>query len=90
MKIALCGYGKMGHEIEFIARARGHEIAALFDIDKPLSPEALKATPVDVVIDFTQPDAVVTNAGKRRGRKSQRWSPMPALPASMPRISPSA
>jgi 4-hydroxy-tetrahydrodipicolinate reductase len=61
MKIALCGYGKMGHEIELIARARGHEITALFDIDKPLSPEALKATPVDVVIDFTQPDAVSTN-----------------------------
>ncbi len=61
MKIALCGYGKMGHEIETIARARNHDVVAVFDIDKPLSPEALKATPADAVIDFTQPDAVVTN-----------------------------
>lgn len=26
MKIALLGYGKMGHEIEQIAQKRGHEI----------------------------------------------------------------
>lgn len=51
----------MGHEIELVAQARGHEIAAVFDIDKPLSPETLKAKPGDVVIDFTQPDAVATN-----------------------------
>lgn len=61
MKIVLCGYGKMGHEIELIARSRGHEIVAIFDIDKPLSPEALKAKHPNVVIDFTQPDAVATN-----------------------------
>ena len=61
MKIALAGYGKMGHEVEAAAKARGHEIVAIFDIDKLLSPEALKLYAPDAVIDFTQPDTVVTN-----------------------------
>ena len=33
MKIALIGYGKMGKEIERIARERGHEIVSIIDID---------------------------------------------------------
>src|SRR5688572_10236201 len=64
MKIALAGYGKMGREVEFIARTRGHEITGIYDEYsgfKLLSPEALKKQPADVIIDFTQPDAVVTN-----------------------------
>ncbi len=61
MKLALAGYGKMGHEVEAAAKARGHEIVAIFDIDKLLSPEALKLYAPDAVIDFTQPDTVVTN-----------------------------
>jgi 4-hydroxy-tetrahydrodipicolinate reductase len=61
MKLALAGYGKMGHEVEAAAKSRGHEIAGIYDIDKPLSPESLKAHAPDVVIDFTQPDTVVTN-----------------------------
>ena len=31
MKIALIGYGKMGHMIESIARERGHEIVSIID-----------------------------------------------------------
>jgi len=61
MKIALAGYGKMGHEVEAAAKSRGHEIVAIFDVDKLLSPEALKLHAPDAVIDFTQPDTVVTN-----------------------------
>ncbi|MEP7233733.1 MAG: 4-hydroxy-tetrahydrodipicolinate reductase [Ignavibacteriota bacterium] len=61
MKLALAGYGKMGHEVEAAALSRGHEIVAIFDIDKLLSPEALKSHSPDAVIDFTQPDTVVTN-----------------------------
>ena len=33
MKIALIGYGRMGHEIEKQALARGHEIVCRIDID---------------------------------------------------------
>ena len=61
MKLALAGYGKMGHEVEAAAKSRGHEIVGIFDLDKLLSPEALKSQSPDAVIDFTQPDTVVTN-----------------------------
>ena len=37
MKLALAGYGKMGHEIEAVAKARGHQVVAIFDIDKLLT-----------------------------------------------------
>ena len=33
MKIALIGYGKMGHMIEKIALERGHEIVSIIDVD---------------------------------------------------------
>jgi len=31
MKLALIGYGKMGHELELIARERGHEVVCVID-----------------------------------------------------------
>ena len=33
MKLALIGYGKMGKEIEQIAKSRGHQIELIIDID---------------------------------------------------------
>ena len=33
MKIALIGYGKMGHMIEKVALKRGHEIVCIIDVD---------------------------------------------------------
>ena len=33
MKIALIGYGKMGHIIESIALERGHEVVCIIDKD---------------------------------------------------------
>ena len=33
MKLALIGYGKMGHAIEKIAKSRGHEIVCIIDKD---------------------------------------------------------
>lgn len=64
MKIALIGYGKMGHEIEKIAVARGHEIALTIDVDTydKLTPENLAG--VDVAIEFTMPDSAVGNYKK--------------------------
>ena len=35
MKVALIGYGKMGHEIEKIALSRGHDVVCRIDIDNP-------------------------------------------------------
>lgn len=51
MKIALHGYGKMGRAVEQAAQANGHEIAARFDRDRPVTAEALQTA--DVVIDFS-------------------------------------
>ncbi|MDR2057920.1 MAG: 4-hydroxy-tetrahydrodipicolinate reductase [Dysgonamonadaceae bacterium] len=64
MKIALIGYGKMGREIEKIARNRGHEIVSIIDI-KNLedfdSPEFLSA---EVAIEFSQPQNAFSNYQK--------------------------
>ena len=59
MKIALIGYGKMGHEIEKIAPQRGHSIVSIVDRDNPeaLTSEAFLSA--DVVIEFTTPDTAV-------------------------------
>lgn len=52
----------MGHEIEAVALAAGHEIAAKFDVDTSATSDALTASKADVAIDFSQPDAVEGNA----------------------------
>src|SRR5436190_2000019 len=59
MKIALMGYGKMGHEIEAAARAQGDTVAEVFDIDRLPSANALRD--VDVCIEFSTPQTVVDN-----------------------------
>ena len=56
MKIALIGYGKMGHMIEQIALERGHEIVARIDVGDDLD---LKNA--DVAIEFTTPQTAETN-----------------------------
>ena len=61
MRIALIGYGKMGKEVERAAKVRDHEIVGIFDTDRRLSLESLREANPDVAIDFTQPNAVLTN-----------------------------
>ena len=57
MKIALLGYGKMGQVIERIALERGHEIVL-----KKSSKDTFDGLEnADVAIDFSIPDAAVTN-----------------------------
>lgn len=58
MKIVLIGYGKMGKTIERIAQSRGHEITGKVDVGDDI---ALFNKPVDVAIEFTQPEAAVNN-----------------------------
>lgn len=61
MKIALIGYGKMGHAIERIAMERGHEIVARIDahnVDEIDSPQFATA---DVAIEFTIPSTAADN-----------------------------
>lgn len=61
MKIALLGYGKMGHIIEQIALKRGHEIVAKIDIDNhdDIHGEAFRSA--DVAIEFSRPESAVAN-----------------------------
>ncbi len=61
MKIALIGYGKMGKEIESIAKGRGHDIVSIIDennISEFDSPEFKNA---DVAIEFTTPTSAIDN-----------------------------
>ena len=53
MKIALHGYGKMGQTIERVARERGHEVVAVFDVDRedPLNG-------AELLIDFSHASAL--------------------------------
>jgi len=59
MRIALIGYGKMGREIEAIAREQGDTIAGVFDSKRPVSAQDL--ADVDVCIEFSDPSAALAN-----------------------------
>ncbi len=64
MKIALIGYGKMGHIIERIARERGHEIVSIIDVDNQGDFESEEFRSADVAIEFTTPATAVDNYRK--------------------------
>ena len=57
MKIALIGYGKMGHAVEAYALQCGHEVVGRIDLGDPW-PEGLAA---DVAVEFTTPGTAVEN-----------------------------
>ncbi len=61
MRVALIGYGKMGHIIEALLVKRGHEIS--FTIDKDNVHELTQILPAntDVCIEFTNPEAAFNN-----------------------------
>lgn len=61
MKIALIGYGKMGHMIEEIARSRGHEITCIIDLDNQEDFDSPAFRSADVAIEFTTPTAAYGN-----------------------------
>lgn len=56
MKIALIGYGKMGHMIEEVALSRGHEIVARIDAG-----DAFALNGADVAIEFSTPGTAKDN-----------------------------
>ena len=61
MKIALIGYGKMGHMIEQIALDRGHEIVSIIDINNQDDFDSDAFASADVAIEFTSPTAAFGN-----------------------------
>ena len=61
MRILLVGHGKMGKLVAQHAAEHGCEIAGIAEWDHPIADAARAAGPVDVAIDFSQPDAVADN-----------------------------
>jgi 4-hydroxy-tetrahydrodipicolinate reductase len=61
MKIALIGYGRMGHEIEAVAVKRGHNISLIIDQDNIADLNPVKLKGIDVAIEFSFPDAACGN-----------------------------
>lgn len=61
MKIALIGYGKMGHAIERIAILRGHEIVARIDAGNIDDFDSEAFASADIAIEFTTPATAVDN-----------------------------
>ena len=78
MKIAIIGYGKMGHMIEEVAQSRGHEVVCVIDkapSDSPVQGERKIYSPeegfeteefksADVAIEFTTPATAEANIRK--------------------------
>lgn len=61
MKIALIGYGKMGHEIEKIALERGHEVVCTIDMNEEEKFNSPAFRSADVAIEFTSPASALQN-----------------------------
>ena len=61
MKIALTGYGKMGHMIEKIAQQRGHEVVCVIDKDNTSDFDSDAFRSADCVIEFSTPATAVEN-----------------------------
>lgn len=64
MKIALIGYGKMGHMIEGIAKERGHDIVLKINIENLEDFTQENLSKADVAIEFTGPDSAFENVMK--------------------------
>jgi 4-hydroxy-tetrahydrodipicolinate reductase len=64
MRIALIGYGKMGHMIEEIATQRGHEVVLKIDISNQQEFNREKISKANVAIEFTGPDSAFENVMK--------------------------
>lgn len=64
MRVALIGYGRMGHEIERIALSRGHSVVCRIDIDNLQDFESEAFRGADVAIEFTAPTQAYGNVLK--------------------------
>jgi 4-hydroxy-tetrahydrodipicolinate reductase len=61
MKIALIGYGKMGHAIEKIAVSRGHEIVLRVSTKNLEDNTVSNIQKADVAIEFSRPEIAFNN-----------------------------
>jgi 4-hydroxy-tetrahydrodipicolinate reductase len=61
MKIAILGYGKMGHEIEKAALKSGYTIGVIIDNETDWDQKAQELLNCDAAIDFSVPAVAVSN-----------------------------
>ena len=61
MRVAIIGYGKMGHEIEQVLIQREHTVALIIDQNNTEDLCAEKLADIDVAIEFTTPDTAYNN-----------------------------
>lgn len=61
MKIALIGYGKMGHILEKVAKERGHEIVCIIDYGEEAKFDSNEFRSADCAIEFSTPSSAVEN-----------------------------
>ena len=64
MNIALIGYGRMGHEVESVAKKRGHDIGLIIDIDNRDDLSTSNMAGIEVAIEFSTPDSAFENISK--------------------------
>src|SRR4051794_5110646 len=64
MKIAIIGYGKMGHMIEEVALQRGHEIVLKINIENTGDFTKENIAKADVAIEFTGPETAYEDVKK--------------------------
>jgi 4-hydroxy-tetrahydrodipicolinate reductase len=61
MKLAIIGYGKMGHEIEQVALERGHQVIVTIDNETEWTERLGLVESADVAIEFSHPSVALTN-----------------------------
>lgn len=61
MKVAILGYGKMGHIVEKVLLERRHAVVAVIDNDKDWQQFDAAFRTAEVAIDFSEPTAAVPN-----------------------------
>lgn len=61
MKVAILGYGKMGHIVEKVLQERRHEIVAVIDNEADWQRLGREFRSAEVAIDFSEPSTAVPN-----------------------------
>jgi len=61
MKIAIIGYGKMGHEVELSALARGHEVELIIDQNNAADLNQKNLANIEMAIEFSTPESAPGN-----------------------------
>lgn len=64
MRIALIGYGKMGHQIEQVVIERGHKIVSIIDVNNTIDFDSPAFKSADVAIEFSTPASAIENYRK--------------------------